>query len=150
MGVQGRRTACAGQLLALLLLVQQLCMIHSVTGSRARPGALAPGRWLQEGARHTVSLGDLPALLPTQALPALPRARAGRRYPGVFFNCTRSSVGCHNKNFFWLGILKERKSLDQETNAMRVGATRYCESSPPEITAMQEKCTSPAARRKLH
>lgn len=82
---------------------------HSVTGSRAQPGALALGRWLQEGARHAVSLGDLPALLPTQASPALLRAQAGRRYPGVFFNCTCSSVGCHNKNFFWLGILKRKE-----------------------------------------
>lgn len=105
--------------LALLLLIQQLCTV-TVTGSRAQPGALAPGRWLQEGARHAVSLEDLPALLPTQVSPALPRGQAGRRYPGLFCNCTRSSVGCHNKNFLWLGILKRKeKSLSRNKQTVR-------------------------------
>lgn len=55
MGVQGRRMACAGQLLALLLLVQQLCMItvsleaehgqelwHRDAGSKKEPGTRCP------------------------------------------------------------------------------------------------------------
>lgn len=55
------------------------------------------------------------AFLPIQILPMLPRGQAGSNHSGPFWNCTRTSVGCHTsgEQFLVTSSQKRGKNSDQ-------------------------------------